>query len=138
MCLYVKNGQPAVIAENNIPCYKVLFRGNKAEHYVHFVYKKWKINDNVALVAIPESDMYPHSSCCSINEGYHSYVPGRATHDKKRHLFIIPKGAYYYIGGVNTHPHFENGYVSSTIIFVGKNNWWNRMVAKLKYGVKFE
>lgn len=55
---------------------------------------------------------------------------------EKSHLFVIPKGAAYYIGGDNVM--MINGYVSSTIIFVGKNTWFNRFMAYLKYGVVYK
>lgn len=76
---------------------------------------------------------------CSIHKGYHSRIVNNQSLKvrDKTHLFVIPKGAEYYIGGENV-INRKDGYVSSTIIFVGKNTWFNRFMAYLKYGVIYK
>ena len=53
-----------------------------------------------------------------INEGYHSWI----SLWNGSHLFIIPKGTTYYVGGFNT-LRYENNYVSEQIIWIGSK--WN-------------
>lgn len=49
-----------------------------------------------------------------INEGYHSWI----SFFGGSHLFIIPKGTTYYVGGFND-PDKTNNYCSEQIIWIG-------------------
>lgn len=71
-----------------------------------------------------------------IDIGFHSYI-----HLERPNLgfayFIIPKGAEYYEGGDNCHP-LMNGItarVSNQIIYIGRKNRFNALIAKIFYGV---
>jgi hypothetical protein len=120
MCLNIKNNSKALIAEEN-----------KSEHH-GYTYVKHKTNPLIKIEPITNYGFISVET--HINEGYHSYVNKPAYYSS---LFIIPKGTEYYLGGINGSPYWKDGYCSETIIFVGKNNWWNRFWQGRKYKVKF-
>ena len=68
--------------------------------------------------------MLKELSSFTIYEGYHSNVKN----ENCNALFIIPKGTKY-TEGFNNDGTIKN-YVSETIIFIGKNTFWNRLKAK--------
>jgi len=134
MCLNIKKDQQPQIAETNIACYKELRKGNLSENH-GYEYIKGQDNPTIVLTPITTPSLFSGSRP-RLEKGYHSYVPD-AYRRYHSHLFIIPAGAEYYIGGINDHPIAQDGYTSNKIIFAGKNNWWNRFWQGRKYGVKF-
>ncbi len=120
------------VAEKNILVYKQLSRGNYSLH-TNYKYKKGRVNPSITIES--ESGNYWEDGYWEdgyvINKGYHSR--NSASTESKSHLFIIPKGATYVEGGENEIRKQPDGYVSSTIIFVGRNNFINKFIAKLKY-----
>lgn len=134
MCLNIKKDQQPQIAETNLPCYKELKKDNCSENQ-GYQYIKGQDNPTIALNPVLTSSFY-YPGFPRLEKGYHSYTPD-AYKRYHSHLFIIPAGAEYYIGGINDHPIVQDGYTSNKIIFVGKNNWWNRFWRGRKYGVKF-
>lgn len=135
MCLIIKINQEMLIADKNIPAFKTLKERNISVIFP-FYYRKGKVNKRIELC---KSSFWggKGGKVCEIHEGYHSRMVNFSLMEhEKSHLFVIPKGAAYYIGGDNVM--MINGYVSSTIIFVGKNTWFNRFMAYLKYGVVYK
>lgn len=77
-----------------------------------------------------------------VDEGYHSFNKLQDCKDASHRysdlgLFIIPKGAQY-IDGVWDNFTWCDNRVSTTLIYLGKNNKFNRWIAKIFYGVNFE
>lgn len=129
MCLTLKKDSKELIADENIPCYKYLKSGNRSL-FEKYLYIKYKENPRQELHVIIEDDLHV------IFEGYHSRNPFSVR--GKTHLFIIPKNTKYYLGWEEDPIGYEDNYCSETIIFVGRNNWWNRRLAKIRYGVTFK
>ncbi len=129
MCLNLIAGLTSQRAIGNIPVYKYLKSGSKSQHQ-NFVYRRFKVNEKKLLV--PD---YNYSEGIHLNEGYHSRKE-ESLHPKT-HLFVIPKWSEFFEGGENSQYHV-NGYCSNTIIYIGKNNWFNRLIGKIFYKVKFK
>jgi len=132
MCLNVKKNAQSKIAETNIVCYKSLEKNRSLLR--NFKYSRFFVNKKVLIYMTPGLVRY---SSNEINQGYHSR--NSINRKTKSHLFIIPKGTEYFEGTENSENiDFIDGYVSSTIIYIGKNNRFNRFIGKLFYGVVFE
>lgn len=106
-------------AKKDIICYKIYKTINETEvksikrHTYHilgiqpkvkFTYDFW--NDSI-----------------SINAGYHSYIKKPNNNNKNHHIYkcIIPKGAKYFIGGINDILKID-GYVSNQLEIIEKVN----------------
>lgn len=136
MCLQLGIDHKKQIAVENMSCYKSLDRGAKSQPQ-GYVYKKGEIQTPVTLIITPRygyDRIGKRIKGYSIWEGYHSR--NETSISKKSHLFIIPKGAGYIVGGENSD--ILDNYVSTSIIYVGRNNWWNRYWQGKKYGVIFK
>ncbi len=141
MCLIINENQQVQVAKVNILCYKALEKGNYSDNQL-YLYTKG-IQDDTIILNPKDSDYYGQME---INQGYHSRVANKNLKQYWKfyatHLFMIPKGTYYYIGGENCDPdqdfdkHNLQGYVSSNIYFIGKNNWFNRLKARLIHKCK--
>lgn len=129
MCLYLTESQKVPkIAEKDIICYKILREDNCSQVEGYF-YKKG-LQEHVDVS--PKQFIY--DSYSYIYQGYHSYKDKNRKHlYGKTCLFIIPKDTVYYKGGSNEVG--NDSYVSENIIYVGKDNWWNRFKIKHKYNV---
>lgn len=133
MCLYILRDQKKQIATENIPCYKELYSNGKttARNFRYIVFQK---NDKVHLFP---RQLYSSSGKMELERGYHSRLINSV--QMKTHLFIIPKGSEYYMGREND-TDFEkpsDGYVSNNILYIGRNNFINRLIGKYFYGVIF-
>lgn len=137
MCLIIKKDQEMLIADRNIPAFKTLDEQNSSINF-SFDYIKGEVTERIELYK-KSPIWWALYGADAINKGYHSRIVSNSSlkEYQKSHLFVIPKGAAYYIGGENVIDK-EDGYVSSTIIFVGKNTWFNRLMAYLKYGVVYK
>lgn len=132
MCLNLKEDAEVKIAEENIACYKSLYNGGRSVH-TNFHYINYRVNRDVVLS--PRRPRFGRTR--ELDEGYHSRKNNNR--DSKKHLFVIPKGAQYFEGMENRENlAYLDGYVSSTIIYIGKNNAFNRLIGKLFYGVTFQ
>lgn len=60
-----------------------------------------------------------------IEEGYHSYKKRNGNYSMGG-IFMIPRGSKYYYN------HIEDEYVSSNIIYLGRDTWFNRLKLRLK------
>lgn len=119
MCLVLENkSQEPTEAKKSIICFKVL-NGKRSDR--GYVYQKFLKQPKVEFGFDSEGN---------VTRGYHS----RTSHsiERKSHLFVIPKGSLYYTGGENTTVYDEN-YCSNQIIFIGRNNFINRLIAKMFY-----
>ena len=144
--LYKKN-----VAKENIPCYK----GHKNESF--YKGKKYKLIDESGVLDIPfhsgtfftwdgmaplkNSNDRGFRDYHEFNKGLHSHIPKAARFFERNFLFIIPKGAKYIEGcgnGYTELPECHDNYISDQIIYLGRNNWFNRLIAKIFYGVDFE
>lgn len=133
MCLDAENNK-IKIAEQNIPCYKFgyLLSGIFQAPIQNFEYKKNKLQILVHINIDINNNR-------SVYAGYHTFniLTNAKCNCSSTHgigLFIIPKGTRYIDGNF----HGWRNRVSETLIYVGRNNWWNRWRAKIKYGVKFD
>lgn len=129
MCLNIRQKEKVQIAEKNIPCYKHLNSRNRTVAQYHH-YTRFKRNPKVYFGI-------QNNAARRVNEGYHSRM--LVNSETKSHLFIIPKGSEFYEGRENSSS-LElglDGYVSNRIIFIGKNNWFNRWIGKTFYNVEF-
>ncbi len=131
MCLYIKENVVKEIAIVNIPVYKQLSKDGRSLMANFYYFRFWR-NFKVNLKIIHDRFGY------SLEQGYHSRMWNSVR--SKDYLFIIPKGAEYYRGKENSHSSLaqEDGYISNTIIYVGKNNSFNRKLAKFLYNVTFK
>lgn len=120
MCLTSKKEFKFKIAEKDIICFKELFKDNTS-YFTDYEYIKGVKNPIEDLVSIYDDFSI---NAFSIYEGYHSNVKN----ENCNALFIIPKGTKY-TEGFNNNSKIKN-YVSETIIFIGKNTFWNRLKAK--------
>ena len=134
MCLKTKNNIFEKITES-IPCYKYLEKGNKSEYY-YFKYRKFILN-KLSIDKMKRDIDHLHSGFYAINEGFHSQINDNYFFNK---LFIIPKNSLIIKGYYDKPIDYSNpdGYVSNQIIYIGKNNKFNRLIARIFYGVKFE
>lgn len=141
MCLVLRLNEdgtvpPPLVATENMLCYKILKdRGFSIGR--GYKYRKGTTQSSINLVPTPGHYLQT-TQYVMVERGYHSYTPMWALPYRRLNLFVIPKGASYYTGGDNRAYPLDEVYVSSTIIYVGKNNWWNRFCAKLFYGVTFK
>ena len=101
---------------------------------MNFQYVKYKVNEIVPIK--PSLQQFWFEIELLIDEGYHSR-PKQSTLTKT-HLFYIPKGTKYYIGKEGVASDAQPGYCSETIVYIGKNNWLNRLKAKYIFNVYFE
>lgn len=86
------------------------------------------------------TEIYKHNSFIhdyfDIERGFHSYMDISSV---QSHLepayFIIPKGAKYYEGKDNSINDIDDydARVSNQLIYIGKFNWFTRLIAKLIY-----
>ncbi len=133
MCLNITKEAQEQKAISNIPVYKSLTFFNRS---VHTDFRYWRFKKN-KLVMLGLMVKRYSILIREINEGYHSR--NNKNDSKKNYLFIIPKGAKFYEGSENdTDLTVIDGYVSNTIIYIGKNNMFNRWLGKILYGVKFQ
>jgi len=146
MCIVINRGKlgAPLQAEVNIPAYKELEKHGISEHQ-GFQYLKGKLNqEDIRFEHRPASvfDGLDEANMVVLYKGFHSRIV-RTIQDPftKNSLFVIPKGALYMTGMENsddwTHS-VHNNYLSNQIIYVGKNNRLNRLLAKWKYGVEFK
>lgn len=78
-----------------------------------------------------------------IDEGFHYYINPQYKYISPLNYrgysyFIIPKGTEYYEGGDNTHVRSDMDItvgVANQIIYIGRRNWFNRLIAKIFYDV---
>lgn len=138
MCLNIKETTKEQLAKENLPCYKHLMYNNSSPR--GFKYKRFRKNQEVDIK--PVYDFYSVRNEDSkkdriLEHGYHSRRPNSI--EPKKDLFIIPKGSKYYIGRENSTNYLQglNGFVSSNIVYIGKNNMFNRWIGKIFFGVKF-
>lgn len=131
MCL-ITNDKTVKIADKNIVCYKTMSTTKMGRPcgYGGVIYKKYKRQNNVTLGVYGPSD----DGWYNVEEGYHSRINFDNNSKPNKHLFVIPKGAEYLMGGENDEKKIDN-YVSTNIIYLGKNNKFNRYLAKLFYNV---
>lgn len=124
MCLTATSG--ILIAERDIICFKngKISLNTFDPPYNHFLYYKGKRTKEVMLYCARYSS--------SVYEGYHTYNKLSHAEDSARHvgIFIIPKGEKYIEGYFSDKPNR----VSSSLIYFGEYNWWNRWRLKKKYG----
>lgn len=129
--LYKKN-----VAKENMPCYKEY----KKESF--YKGKKYKLIDESGVLDVPfHSGWLGFEEFKRFNKGLHSHIPKAARFFERNFLFIIPKGAKYIEGcgnGYTELPECHDNYISDQIIYLGRNNWFNRLIAKIFYGVDFE
>lgn len=135
-------------AEENLPCYKSLYKGGQAQN-MDYTYRRFQLNveDRFEFAALHEASLSPRPYYCEVSQyikieyGFHSRVPAEVKRNSdKLHLFIIPKGAKYvsgYENDCNPDGNKHDNYVSDKIIYFGKNNWFNRILAKVLYNVSF-
>jgi hypothetical protein len=153
MCLFIPEKQFAIAtAKENTPCYKALddnnfFKRAQSQHTGHR-YSKYKIEDEPSFkrraldaVEYTRNSTYD-KDYVEINQGFHSRIPRKSLlFENASHLFVIPQGAEYVTGCENDQSsnsdYFDN-YVSDKIIYCGRNNAFNRWIAKLLYNVTFE
>jgi hypothetical protein len=97
-----------------------------------FTYKKGEETPFVPLRILE----VPYLRRKEVNYGYHTFnnlVSTRVEPESwVKGIFIIPKDREY-IDGFYVH---EANRASSTLIYFGKYNWWNRFRLKRKYGWK--
>lgn len=126
MCLYKKD-KITKIAKCNILCYKQLLFTNSSYFY-SYRYDKM-VKQPIVNFQITDN---PLGINYVVYEGYHSRNK-RSTEDKSS-LFVIPKGTKYTIGSENIFLNIDrkDNYVSETIVYFGKNTFWNRLIAKFK------
>lgn len=124
MCLEVKGTPEVLIAKRNIICFKEL-NGNISRHY-YFLYQKGIINP------IIEIKLHKRYLGFVVYEGYHSKIKDICFYKIQRNnaIMYIPTGTRYIIGGENDINVTDN-YVSETIVYYGKNTWWNRLKFKM-------
>lgn len=113
MCLnFIKEDKR--IAEKHILCVKegTVHAEGFFPHYMDsFFYTRGKLSQPVNIQVLQ------WSNCKAIVEGYHSWM-GLFGLGHGWHLFIIPKGTTYYIGGFNS-PTRRNNYCSEQIVWIG-------------------
>lgn len=129
MCLYILKTKFLVQeAQENILCYKKL-EWNKVSEHKRFSYEKGVVNPLVHFEQFILKDL---TSQLETGAGYYSFIESKSY---ATDLFVIPKGAKYCSGMDNcgdeyTLPH--DTYISNTIVYIGNNNWFNRLKARLK------
>ena len=101
---------------------------------MNFKYVKHKVNKTVLIQPSLQPFWWEYAPI--IEEGYHSRLKQSTL--PKTHLFYIPKGTKYYIGKEGVATNAQPGYCSETIVYIGKNNWLNRLKAKYIFNVYFE
>lgn len=147
MCMYTKQFEPK-IAEKNILVTKrtsilgfPLFTNSICRNSWYLKYKKYKESIGCGLLYCGSDN-----GIRCVEEGFHSYINAdrKAPNSiprvslSKTTYFIIPKGAEYYEGADNSTNTDEENItvrVSNQIIYIGKRNWFNRLIAKIFYGV---
>lgn len=123
MCLYVrKKDLPIKTAQQPIVCFKAGGRRKdgrlEAEHF-NFQYTKGVETPVVKIVLEVEDEVKEWGT---VYEGYHSTIRFLHYDVSPKELFLIPKGAQFLKGGINTWAK-EDGYVSDRIIWIGSK--WN-------------
>jgi len=133
MCLLVNKEEAIITAKENIFCYKQLSAFGFSQPQ-KFKYELGKLNKHV-IINKKQADSRDvrignaNYGETLVEEGYHSR--NDSSIKDKTHLFMIPKGTKYITGGENSSD--RDNYVSETIIYLGRNNWINRLIAKIKY-----
>lgn len=117
MCYYIEGTERPLIAKKDILVSKSTDYGCASENTFEsdhrgYIYRKGQINAEVQLK--PYGDVVLRC----IDEGYHSY---RSTIHGEG-LFVIPKGSTYYASYKSS-----KEYVSSQIIYLGKNSLLKRL-----------
>lgn len=132
MCLIIETNTKAIVAEENIYCYKLLAKNNRSV-VCNYQYQLGKLNIPVDIV--PE--VQRAAPAFYINEGYHSFKDKKgAVNDKgpreKIVLCVIPKGTKYWVGKVNQS--YADGFVSENIVILGRVNhpvtWFRKLAWK--------
>jgi hypothetical protein len=145
MCLSIKTLEEDLnnltkVADKNIPVFKTLRSDNTSLHTC-FGYRKFVKCEEVEFSYDISFRDYPEMRHIDIHRGYHSRKADGTGDWKKgyatNHLFVIPKGATYVEGGENDYC-YNDGYVSNTIILIGRNTWLNRLIAYIKYNVGYK
>ena len=137
MCL-IKNSVQYSAREcyYNTLVFKSLCSDNSSE-YTDFKYYKGVLNKEDLFIQNNERlNQDNEQRGCengSVSYGFHFRSnTGRFHKDEKKHLFLVPKGSLVWYG-------FENyetgcfGGVSNQIIYLGRNNWFNRLYYKWVY-----
>jgi len=119
MCLRTIGEFIKQTADRPIICYKSGTLTSDGKLKPHFYNEfRYSLNEETEYVEIKpiyyHNDLYEESKS-KIEEGYHSYTKSNILAD---HVFIIPKGATYYFGGVNDYD-VNDGYASSSLIWLG-------------------
>jgi hypothetical protein len=119
MCLVLNDKFKKLIAERPILCYKY---GSSKSKYFTPPFRdlfRYELNKETERIYINPVKAFIHNTeVLMIEKGYHSYIKSNIITD---HVFIIPKGAEYYIGRINDYYEI-NGYVSSSLIWLGNRN----------------
>lgn len=124
MCLY-KQDKITKIAKRNILCYKQLLFGTSSYFYA-YKYDKM-VKQPIVNFQFDQSDL---SNGIAVYRGYHSR--NNKSSSNKSSLFVIPKGTKYTVGSEYYNSIIQDNYVSETIVYFGKNTFWNRLLAKFK------
>lgn len=131
MCMITEQKEPKT-AEKNIlvlkysNCVKMFSFTSFWKQFKYIRFKKY-------FVDIYKTGVY---SEFYIDIGFHSFI-NLERHNLGFAYFIIPKGAEYYEGGDNCSPSISGTTVrvSNEIIYIGRKNRFNALIAKIFYGV---
>ena len=121
MCLHLKDfGEEAKIAEENIVCYKSVFKNNATHFSSLYMHMHIKLGNHYV-----DSDPYHLEYTGGIDRGY--YHTFETFEDAKKLSegyngtvlkAIIPKGTRYYKGICESRMHFVPGYASKEIKYI--------------------
>lgn len=146
MCMYTNQLEPKIAEKNilvtkrtGVPGFPV-FTQSIAQNFWYLKYVKYKASISCRTLKVRN-----FVGIEAVEEGFHSYInTDRKAPNFPRSIwskttyFIIPKGAEYYEGADNSTNTDEENItvrVSNQIIYIGKRNWFNRLIAKIFYGV---
>lgn len=134
MCMHCEQLEKK-IAEKNILVTKATFRNNiglfsfisQLQEFKYWRFKKYKteIISNWSTIGCIHY----------VENGFHSYIQTNLKCTIRYAYFIIPKGATYYEGGDNVSVKIPNVRVSNHIIYIGRRNWFTRLIAEVFYKV---
>lgn len=149
MCLDLKkvNGitPESLIAKRNIVCFKegcILEDDDGIEYLVPIVYDRFRydLDKPTDKVEMKLRESSYRDELIKVEDGYHSCIKSyEVSSINPNNVFIIPKGAKYYKGSINdSNCRIINGYVSDTLIWVGKVNSWKTIWNVIKYKLNFK
>lgn len=127
MCMYTDNKKKPIIAKGAILVYKTLTRLTEESGY-----PEYQGSDQYSVHTIPPTvsiNYNDYGTGFQVHKGYHSRSRSRGTdnssNQKNNALFVIPAGSEIMSGYENDKARLKN-YVSTDIIFVGRNTFINR------------